>query len=330
MNEFIRQSCVLLFSLSLLVVLIYEQRTMHCTVAIDTLSHEAKDLCWNVGAERLSALELRQGRHLASPAIQRQFANAVRRFRDTFTPEFVVASCQDSKLQVDVVSDFRSPSELRGRNHRISFVVFAYLDAQHDELNPEGTDLVYYSASTLKLILQRAQSLGRDDDSARVFVVVLIPYQHHSLERLKQLEFEANGQILDTSAEILSVFIDSSNHRTRESRRRLCYELIHHPDDFVEDTSAHESLLTLRKLIETGLVDYDTDSRKRTVDDVPVVTPWSDFLVKARAQTQEPLFDLIRNMLAGNDDTVPLPVSKDDDIDVDVGAAIEEDLYYNR
>lgn len=308
---------------------------MHYIIALDTLSPEAKDLRRNVAVGEFDNIQLREGKHLATPEVQLRFKQAVRRFRHTFTPEFILAQLgeSDSKAtEIEVVSDFLSPSIVRGRYHRIGFVVFAYLDAQDETSNPQGTDLLFYSTSTVDVLTKRAKSLGRAD--AQVFLVVLVPYQQNratSLERFKQLEFEVDGQcvgIPNAPASTLVVFVDSPAHKAKESRRRFCYELTYNARDFAEDTSAHESLLTLRKVTELGLANYDADSRKRTVRGQPVVSAWSEFLIEAKPE----VLSLIRSMLVGEDATVPLPVvaeTQDDDDASDNDIHVAETNYYD-
>lgn len=316
---------------------------MHFIIALDTLSYDAEDLRRNVAVGEFDNIQLREGKHLATPEVRLRFKQAVRRFRDTFTPEFIASQIgeSDSKAtNIEVLSDFRSPSIVRGRYHKIGFVAFAYLDARDETSNPDGTDLLFYSTSSIEGVIRHAKAVGRVD--AQVFLVVLIPYQQNratSLERFKQLEFEVDGQrveIPNAPASTLVVFVDSPAHRAKESRRRFCYELTYNAGDFAEDTSAHESLLTLRKVTELGLANYDADSRKRTVRGQPVVSAWSEFLIQAKPE----VLSLIRSMLVGEDATVPLPVvaetqSDDDASDNDIHVAEtnyydDMEMYYDR
>lgn len=331
-----------------------QHRQMHHIIALDTLSYDdEKGLC-NGATTRMSAEEIRRGEHLATVAIRNRFKATVKRFRHTFTPEFVESTLgPDIGANVEIVSDIRSPPDIRGRNHRISFVVFAYLDAS-DAINDsedESSDLVYFSSSTLKLLTQRAKSMN---DTSSVFVAVLIPGEHRaaSLERFKQLQYEANGQMadfpgIDSATLILPVFVDARQHVAVETRRKLAFALTHHSDFFVEDTSAYQSLLALRKMVEIGVSDYVVDSRKRTVDDEPVLSIWSTFLAANREQVDDDkkadLLALVRDFIVVGDVTAPLPIADalvDEDTDDAQGNDegngqhreydIDEDLFFNR
>lgn len=291
----------------------------HHIIALDTLSYDdEKGLC-NGATARMSAEEIRRGEHLATAAIRDRFKATVRRFRHTFTPEFVESVLgPDIDVNVEIVSDFRSPPDMRGRSHRISFVVFAYLDAQdnaNDDDDDERDDLVYFSSLTLKLLTQRAKSVNGD-----VFVVVLIPgeYQNAPLERFRQLQYEGNGQMadfpgIDAATPILPVFVDARQHIAVESRRKLAFALTRHSDLFVEDTSIHQNLLALRKMVEVGVSDYVVDSRKRTIDDEPVLSVWSTFLAANREQVDDDkkadLLRLVRDFITGGDATAPMPAA---------------------
>ena len=321
----------------------------HRVIALDTLSYDdEKGLC-SSATESMSAEAIRRGEHLATAEIRDRFKATVKRFRNTFTSEFVEASLSEFENKVEIVSDIRSPLDLRGRNHRISFVVFAYLNAQDDAQdndNEEGDDLVYFSSSTLKLLTQRAKSMN----SASVFVVALIPGEHRtaSLERFKQLQFEADGQLsrfpgIDAlSSTILPVFVDAKQHMAVESRRRLAFALTHYADWFVEDSSAYQSVAALRKMVEIGVSDYSVGSRKRTIDDEPVLlSDWSTFLLANQEQVDEDkkanLLALVRDFVTGNDATVALPsadaLDNDDDNNDSAstrGMDFEDDLFFNR
>lgn len=327
-----------------------KQQQQHCIIALDTVSYDDERGLCHSATESMSADEIRRGGHLATAETRSRFKATVKRFRHTFTPEFVESSLADTKegLRVEVVSDIRSPVEIRGRNRRISFVVFAYLDAQSSDDADERTDLVYFSSSALKLLAQRAKSVNAD--SSRVFVLVLIPGEHRgaSRERFKQLEFEADGQTsrfpgIDAASSILSVFVDAKQHMAVESRRRLAFALTGHAHLFVEDSSAHQSLATLRKLVEVGVSDYAVDSRKRTVDDEPkLLSDWSTFLLASKEQVDEDkkldLLALVRDFVTGKDATVELPSAnaldeEDDPIGDDLARwqdNDDDDAFFNR
>lgn len=320
-------------------------KRQHCIIALDTLSYDDERGLCNSATANMSAEAIRRGEHLATPELRGRFKATVKRFRNTFTPEFVESCLLEIKegLDVEIVSDIRSPADLRGRNHRISFVVFAFLNACDDD---QSDDLVYFSSSTLKLLTQRAKSMNT---ASSVFIVVLIPGEHRnaSMERFKQLQFEADGQMvgfpqIDAASSILPVFVDAKQHMATESRRRLAFALTNYADLFVEDTSAHQSLETLRKLVEVGVSDYAVSSRKRTVDGEPVMmSVWSNFLAANQEQVDEDkkinLLALVRSFITGNDTTVALPsadaLSNASDNDYNYSRQDQEDddeMFFNR
>lgn len=323
--------------------------TSHCIIALDTLSYDTGAELAVANSTQLTREQIRNREHLASPEIRARFEAAVRKFRLVFTPEFVDSTLETKQLRVEVVSDIRSPVEIRGRNHRISYVVFAFLDVQDATSNPEGTDLVYASPSSLKIIAQRAKSMGRADISTTL--VVLVPGEHRdaSLQRFKQIQFEADGQLvdlpgIDAVASTRCAFVDAKHHAAVETRRRLAFELTYRGEFYAEDTSTHDSLSTLRKLVEIGVADYAVDSRKRTIDDEPVLSVWSTFLAANREQVHDDektdLLALVQHLLTNGDVTQPRPLYDGDDDDDNNNEAkakveppmndIDEDLFYNR